>query len=73
MTAKYKKIGPRGLAGAGAALMFAPLSGRQTRKRLTDFTEDVKCKAETYGKRAKDKITSAAQKGKGLLKRKSFG
>lgn len=82
MTTKHIKIGSRGLAGslilgglagAGAALMFAPLSGLQTRKRLTDFTEDVKCKAETYGKRAKDKVTSAVQKGKGLLKRKRLG
>ncbi len=62
-----------GLAGAGAALMFAPLSGRQTRQRLSDFAEDTKCKAETYGRMAKGRVTSAMQKGKGLLKRKNLG
>ncbi len=82
MNAKHIKIGPKGLAGsvilgglagAGAALMLAPLSGKQTRQRIGDFTEDVKCKAQTYGRKARSKITSGVQKGVGLLKGKRLG
>ncbi len=79
MTVRNIKIGPKalagslilgGLAGAGAALMLAPLSGRQTRQRIGDFAEDVKCKTQTYGRRAKSRITSGLQKGAGFLKGK---
>ncbi len=82
MTVRNIKIGPKGLAGslilgglagAGAALMFAPLSGKQTRQRIGDFAEDVKCKAQTYGRRASSKMTSGVQKGAGLLKWKKTG
>ncbi|MEW6067606.1 MAG: YtxH domain-containing protein [Nitrospirota bacterium] len=37
-----------GLVGAGLALLFAPRSGRETRERIKEFTEEVKDKAHEY-------------------------
>jgi len=35
-----------GVVGAGLALVLAPLSGAETRKRIRDVAEEVKEKAE---------------------------
>jgi len=80
MTAKHIKIGPRGLtgsiiigglAGAGAALMFSPVSGKEARQRIRDFSEDIKCKTQNYGRKVRGKVTAVLGRGSELLKRKN--
>jgi gas vesicle protein len=59
-----------GLAGAGLALLFAPLSGRETREKISDFAEDVKDRAECYVDEAKYKVRSTVQRGKEFAEEK---
>lgn len=59
-----------GLIGGGAALMFAPRSGKQTRQRIEDFSEDVKERAQCYVMRGKGKVTSAVGKGRDFFEAK---
>jgi gas vesicle protein len=56
-----------GLVGAGVALMAAPWSGRETRRKIGDFAEDVKERAECYACLAKGKATSAIEHGREFL------
>ena len=51
-----------GLIGTGAALLFAPVSGRETRAKITGYAADVKGRAKCYALRAKDKVTKTAEK-----------
>ncbi len=50
------------LAGAGTALMFAPMSGKRTRQWLADTAQDAKCRAESYGRMARGKVASGVQR-----------
>ncbi|HTR45213.1 MAG TPA: YtxH domain-containing protein [Thermodesulfovibrionales bacterium] len=59
-----------GLVGAGVALVAAPRSGKETRQRINGFAEDVKGRAVCYARRAKEKATSAAEKGKDFVREK---
>jgi gas vesicle protein len=59
-----------GMVGAGFALLLAPQSGRETRQRIKDLTEDVKEKAKGYAGDMKEKITSGIDKGKGFYEEK---
>ncbi len=52
-----------GLVGAGFALMAAPRSGKESRRRMAEFTEDLVGRAECYAGLAKEKVTSALKKG----------
>jgi len=81
MTVKHIRIGSRGLAGslilgglagAGAALMFSPVSGKEARQRIKDLSEDIGCKAQNYSRRVRGKVTAALGKGSDLLKRKNI-
>ena len=45
-----------GVVGAGLALLLAPQSGDETRKKIGDFADDVKDRAMDYVE--KNKITS---------------
>lgn len=45
-----------GLIGAGLALIFAPQSGKKTRKQIREFAEDVKEQAAGYAERLKEKV-----------------
>jgi gas vesicle protein len=58
-----------GIVGAGVALLLAPESGWKMRKRIVHFSEDAKEKAEGSLEGVKDKVTTAFEKGKVLLKR----
>jgi hypothetical protein len=58
-----------GIVGAGVALLLAPGSGWKMRKRIVHFSEDAKEKAEGSLEGVKDKVTTAFEKGKVLLKR----
>jgi gas vesicle protein len=48
------------VVGAGLALLFAPQSGKETRKQIKDFSEklgsEVKDSVEKIGEKAKDLI-----------------
>ncbi len=57
-----------GLAGAAAALILAPESGRKTRRRIKEFAEDVVEKAQDSLEEVKDKVDFAAEKGRRLFK-----
>lgn len=59
-----------GVVGAGFALLLAPQSGRETRQKIRQFTEDVKEKAVDYAEDVKEKVTSGIDKGKELYEEK---
>ena len=59
-----------GLVGAGVALLLAPASGRETRQKIKDFTDDAKVKAEQYIDEVKTKAQSAMEKGKEFVDEK---
>jgi gas vesicle protein len=59
-----------GLVGAGFALLLAPQSGRETRQKIKDLTEDVTEKAKGYVEDVKGKITGGIEKGKGFYEEK---
>lgn len=51
------------LLGAVAALLFAPASGKETRRKLADFQDDAGKKLKEYAKEARCKV-SGVGKGK---------
>jgi gas vesicle protein len=53
-----------GVVGAGLALLFAPQSGRETRQKIRDLTDEVKDKTTEYVKQAKEKAVSIVDEGK---------
>ncbi len=59
-----------GMVGAGLALLLAPQSGAETRKRIREFTDDVKEKASDYAGEAKEKLTATVEKGKHAVEEK---
>ncbi len=59
-----------GVVGAGFALLLAPQSGRETRQKIRQFTEDVKDKTVNYVDDVKEKVTSGIDKGKELYEEK---
>ena len=59
-----------GIVGAGLALLLAPESGSETRKRIKEFAVDVKDKAKDYTEEVRGKITSTVEKGKELYEEK---
>jgi gas vesicle protein len=62
-----------GVVGAGLALLFAPVSGRETRDRIKDLVEDVKEKAEGAVEEIRDKVKETLDLGKKTLEeRKSM-
>ncbi len=59
-----------GMVGAGLALLLAPQSGVETRRKIRELTEDVKEKASDYVSHAKEKVASTVEKGKHLVEEK---
>lgn len=59
-----------GLIGGGAALLFAPRSGKETRQRIEGFADDVKGRAQCYYMRGKGKVTTAVGKGRDFFEGK---
>jgi gas vesicle protein len=53
-----------GLVGAAAALLLAPKSGKDTRRDIKDFAEDVKCKVTTYAEDVRESVSEGVRKGK---------
>ncbi len=44
------------IVGAGLALLFAPQTGRKTRRQISDLADDVKDYAADYTKKLKNRI-----------------
>lgn len=70
-----------GMVGAGLALLLAPQSGPEIRRKIKEFAEDVKEKASDYVSNAKDKtvdyashakerVASTVEKAKGMYEEK---
>lgn len=59
-----------GLVGAGFALLLAPQSGRETRQKIRELSEDAKEKAVGYVENIKEKMTSNIEKGKEFYEEK---
>ncbi|MCX8030590.1 MAG: YtxH domain-containing protein [Thermodesulfovibrionales bacterium] len=55
------------IVGAGLALLVAPQTGTETRRRIKDFAEDVTDRAHGYMEQAKTKVSQSIDKGKEIL------
>jgi gas vesicle protein len=59
-----------GVVGAGLALLLAPQSGDETRRKIKDFADDVREKTSAYADKTKEKIVSFVDDGKGYYEEK---
>jgi gas vesicle protein len=59
-----------GLVGAGFALLLAPQSGLETRRKIRELSEDVKGKTMGYVDDMKGRISGGIDKGKELYDEK---
>ncbi|MEW6600747.1 MAG: YtxH domain-containing protein [Nitrospirota bacterium] len=59
-----------GLVGAGIALLTAPRSGRETREKIREFTDETRKKASEYAEQTKDKLSSAIEHGREFVTEK---
>jgi gas vesicle protein len=57
-----------GLIGAGLALLYAPVSGSEARKRITGLAEDYRKKAEGWSGDLKQKVESFIDEEKSVIK-----
>ena len=58
------------LVGAGLALLLAPQSGTETRRKMEELADDVKEKVADYAGTAKEKVVSTVDKAKELYQEK---
>ncbi len=59
-----------GIVGAGLALLLAPQSGEETRKKIKDLADDVKDRTTGYVDKTREKFASYVDEGKGLYEQK---
>jgi gas vesicle protein len=59
-----------GIVGAGFALLLAPQSGDETRKKIRQLTDDVKGKTMDYVEEVKGKVTTGIDRGKDYYEEK---
>jgi gas vesicle protein len=59
-----------GVFGAAITLLLAPTSGLEARRRIQEFGDDLKDRADDLVSDAKDKVTYAVEKGKDLVEGK---
>jgi gas vesicle protein len=59
-----------GMVGAGLALLLAPQSGAETRRKIRELAEEVTEKTSDYVEQAKEKVTSTIGKGKEIFEEK---
>jgi gas vesicle protein len=57
--------------GAGLALLFAPQSGKETRKQIKDFSEKLGSEVKDGVERISEKAKSFIDDAKGTLKKRS--
>jgi gas vesicle protein len=53
-----------GLMGFGLGLLFAPLSGRETRERIQDASQDVKERTIETASKTREKVEDLIEHGK---------
>lgn len=58
------------LLGAGAALLMAPKSGKETREQIRGMAESAKDTTEDYYERVKKTVVSALEDGEGFFEEK---
>ena len=59
-----------GMVGAGLALLLAPQSGPEARRKIMEIADDVKEKAGDYVNQAREKVTATVEKGKSFVDEK---
>jgi gas vesicle protein len=59
-----------GMVGAGVALLLAPQSGIETRRKIRELADEAKEKATEYSGAAKEKVVSTVDEAKGLFEEK---
>jgi gas vesicle protein len=59
-----------GMIGAGVALLLAPQSGADTRRKMEELADDLKEKAADYASTTKEKVVSTVDKAKELYEEK---
>ncbi|NTU42769.1 MAG: YtxH domain-containing protein [Nitrospirales bacterium] len=59
-----------GMVGAGLTLLVAPQSGQETRRRIREFADDARERANDYVSQAKGRVISTVEKGKDLIDEK---
>ena len=57
-----------GLIGAGLALLYAPVTGEEARKKIGDLAGDVKKKAEGMAGEVKGRVESFINEEKSVVK-----
>ena len=57
-----------GLIGAGLALLYAPVSGKEARDKINDLAEDLRKKAEGWTGDIKQKVDSFIDEEKSVVK-----
>ena len=57
-----------GLVGAGLALLYAPVSGRETRERIGGLAEDLKKKTEEWTGDVKQKVEGFIDEERSVIK-----
>jgi gas vesicle protein len=58
------------MVGAGLALLLAPQSGQETRRKIRELADDVKERASDYVSHAKERVTSTVEKGRHVFDEK---
>ncbi len=53
-----------GVVGAGLALLIAPQSGAETRRKIKDIADDVKERTNKYIDETREKVAGAVDEGK---------
>ncbi len=59
-----------GVVGAGLALLLAPQSGQETRRRIRELADDVSEKASDYAGQARERVNAMVDEGKGYYEEK---
>ena len=57
-----------GLVGAGLALLYAPVSGREARERIGGLTEDLRKKADAWTGDVKQKVEGFIEEERSVIK-----
>lgn len=57
-----------GLIGAGLALLYAPVSGKEARTRISDFADEIKKQSEGWGTDLKKKVETFMEEEKAIIK-----
>jgi len=57
-----------GLVGAGLALLYAPVSGRETRDRIGGMAEDLKKKTDAWTGDVKQKVEGFIDEERSVIK-----